>query len=139
MGARGGCEGLTDSTRARHTRGTRERLRTLRGRFANALTTIAGQQLDRASDVVHSHDYSFGRMNMPFLLLIFLTISALRVSAFGFVAPIWFCVQVDPGFKDRLCLLSEGNKDLGKLECNSATPSDSFAVARIYCDIVEFC
>ena len=30
----------------------------------------------------------FGRMNMPFLL--FLTISALRVSAFGFVAPIWF-------------------------------------------------
>ena len=26
--------------------------------FANALTTIAGQQLDRASDVVHSHDYS---------------------------------------------------------------------------------
>ena len=41
---------LTDSTRARHTRGTRERLRTLRGRFANVLTTIAGQQLDRASD-----------------------------------------------------------------------------------------
>ena len=64
-------------------------LRTLRGRFANALTTIAGQRLDRPSDVVHSHDYSFGRMNMPFLLLI-LTISALRVSAFGFVAPIWF-------------------------------------------------
>ena len=29
-------------------------------------------------------------MNMPFLLLIFLTISALRVSAFGFVAPIRF-------------------------------------------------
>ena len=71
MGARGGCEGLTDSTRARHARGTRERLRTLRGRLANALTTIAGQQLDRASDVVHSHDYSFGRMNMPCLLLLF--------------------------------------------------------------------
>ena len=45
MGARGGCEGLTDSTRARH---ARERLRTLRGRLANALTTIAGQQLDSA-------------------------------------------------------------------------------------------
>ena len=71
MGARGGCEGLTDSTRARHARGTRERLRTLRGRLANALTTIAGQQLDRASDVVHSHDYSFGRMDMPCLLLLF--------------------------------------------------------------------
>ena len=48
MGVRGGCEGLTDSTRARHARGTRERLRTLRGRLANALTTIAGQQLDSA-------------------------------------------------------------------------------------------
>ena len=48
VGARGGCEGLTDSTRARHARGTRERLRTLRGRLANALTTIAGQQLDSA-------------------------------------------------------------------------------------------
>ena len=71
MGARGGGEGLTDSTRARHARGTRERLRTLRGRLANALTTIAGQQLDRASDVAHSHDYSFGRMNMPCLLLLF--------------------------------------------------------------------
>ena len=42
---------LTDSTRARHTRDTRERLRTLAnalrtlcGRFANALATIAGQQ-----------------------------------------------------------------------------------------------
>ena len=45
-----------------HTRDTRERLRTLRGRFADALTTIAGQRLDRPSDVVHSHDYSFGRM-----------------------------------------------------------------------------
>ena len=62
---------LTDSTRARHACGTHERLRTLRGRFATALTTIAGQELDRTSDVVHSHDYSFGRMNMPFLVLIF--------------------------------------------------------------------
>ena len=33
-------------------------------------------------------------MNMPFLLLIFLTISALRVSAFGLVAPIRFNVGV---------------------------------------------
>ena len=47
----------------------------------------------RPSDVVHSHDYSFGRMNMPFLLLIFLMISALRLSAFGFVAPIRFFLQ----------------------------------------------
>ena len=90
MGARGGCEGLTDSTRARHARGTRERLRTLRGRLANALTTIAGQELDCTSDVVRSHDFSFGRKNMPFLLHIFWTTTALRVSTFGFVAPIWF-------------------------------------------------
>ena len=62
---------LTDSTRARHACGTYERLQTLRGCFATALTTIAGQELDRTSDVVRSHDYSFGRMNMPFLLLLF--------------------------------------------------------------------
>ena len=37
---------LRDATRVRHTRDTRERLRSLRGRFANALTTIAGQRLD---------------------------------------------------------------------------------------------
>ena len=79
MGARGGCEGLTDSTRARHARGTHERLRTLRGCFATALTTIAGQELDCTSDVVRSHDFSFGRMNMPFLLLFFDDIYVARV------------------------------------------------------------